>query len=453
MPEEIVMPRLSDTMQEGTIARWAKREGDPVKAGDVLMEVETDKATLELTSYHDGTIAQIVCSDGATAPVGTVVGIIALPGEALESVRVGAGPVAATETITAATPAALVSGTHANGAAHVPVPIPVAAVALADARDVKASPLARVLAEGAGIDLRALVGLGSGPGGRIVRADVEHAIEAGIATPPTPAPPATPAAPPAPVAPVAPPMPVAPTAPAIAGDGFTDQPLSRMRQAIVRGMGIAKPGIPHIYLTLEAEMDAALALRAQVNEATASDARAKLSVNDLVIKAVALALRAFPAMNAWYVDAGPDGAPRIRTWASINVGVAVSLDEGLIVPVIHHADGKSLGTIAREAKDIYDRVRAGKPGPTDLQGATFTISNLGAYGIEEFAAVIPTPQAGILAVGAAVPRAVVRDGQVVARTMMAMTISADHRVVDGAYAAQFLREVKRILEHPFALVV
>lgn len=446
MPEEIVMPRLSDTMQEGTIARWAKHEGDPVKAGDVLMEVETDKATLELTSYHDGTIAQIVIADGGTAPVGTVVGIIALPGEALESVRIGTNAVAPTN---GAAPAAVTptAAPHPDGTTHIPARIATAPVALADASDVKASPLARVLAEGAGIDLRALVGLGSGPGGRIVRADVESAIEAGITSSHAPVPPA------APVTPAAPPAPVAPLAPATPGDGFKDEPLSRMRQAIVRGMGIAKPGIPHIYLTLEAEMDAALALRAQVNEASASDARAKLSVNDLVIKAVALALRAFPAMNAWYVDAGPDGAPRIRTWTPINVGVAVSLDEGLIVPVIHHADGKSLGTIAREAKDVYDRVRAGKPGSTDLQGATFTISNLGAFGIEEFAAVIPTPQAGILAVGAAVPRAVVREGQVVARTMMAMTISADHRVVDGAYAAQFLREVKRILEHPFALVV
>ncbi len=449
MPEEIVMPRLSDTMQEGTIARWAKSEGDPVKSGDVLMEVETDKATLELTSYHDGTVAQIVIGSGGTAPVGTVVGIIALPGESVESVRVGTGPAAPAPPAPATDVA---SAAHANGAVVAPTTGAHVATALADAREVKASPLARVLAEGAGIDLRALAGHGSGPGGRIVRADVEHAIETGSAAPLAPVSPAAPVAPVAPVAPAAPIAPLAPAAPAANGDGFTDHPLSRMRQAIVRGMGIAKPGIPHIYLTLEAEMDAALALRAQVNAATAGDPKSKLSVNDFVIKAVALALRAYPAMNAWYVEAGSDGAPRIRTWAPINVGVAVSLDEGLIVPVIHDAVDKSLVAIAREAKDVYDRVRAGKPGSNDLQGATFTISNLGAYGIEEFAAVIPTPQAGILAVGAAVPRAVVRDGQIVARTMMAMTISADHRVVDGAYAAQFLREVQRILEHPFALV-
>ena len=430
MPEEIVMPRLSDTMQEGTIARWAKSEGDPVKSGDVLMEVETDKATLELTSYHDGTVAQIVIGSGGTAPVGTVVGIIALPGESVESVRVGTGPAAPAPPAPATDVA---SAAHANGAVVAPTTGAHVATALADAREVKASPLARVLAEGAGIDLRALAGHGS-------------------AAPLAPVSPAAPVAPVAPVAPAAPIAPLAPAAPAANGDGFTDHPLSRMRQAIVRGMGIAKPGIPHIYLTLEAEMDAALALRAQVNAATAGDPKSKLSVNDLVIKAVALALRAYPAMNAWYVEAGSDGAPRIRTWAPINVGVAVSLDEGLIVPVIHDAVDKSLVAIAREAKDVYDRVRAGKPGSNDLQGATFTISNLGAYGIEEFAAVIPTPQAGILAVGAAVPRAVVRDGQIVARTMMAMTISADHRVVDGAYAAQFLREVQRILEHPFALV-
>jgi pyruvate dehydrogenase E2 component (dihydrolipoamide acetyltransferase) len=451
MPEEIVMPRLSDTMQEGTIARWAKSEGDTVVSGDVLMEVETDKATLELTSYHDGTVAQIVVGTGGTAPVGTVVGIIALPGESVDSVRVstGAAVAAAPAPATATTTAP-----HTNGAVSASPATASVAVALADASKVKASPLARVLAEGAGLDLRALVGLGSGPGGRIVRADVETAIAAGIATLHA----ASTSAPSAPIVPAAPVPPIAPTplttpvAPSTSGDAFVDEPLSRMRQAIVRGMGIAKPGIPHIYLTIEAEMDAALALRAQVNDATATDPRSKLSVNDLVIKAVAVALRAYPAMNSWYVDAGSDGAPRIRTWVPINIGVAVSLDEGLIVPVIHDAVGKSLGTIAREAKEVYDRVRAGKPASTDLQGATFTVSNLGAYGIEEFAAVIPTPQAGILAVGAAVPRAVVRDGQVVARTMMAMTISADHRVVDGAYAAQFLREIRRVLEHPFALV-
>jgi len=428
MPEEIVMPRLSDTMQVGTIARWVKHEGDAVKTGDVLIEVETDKATLELTSYHDGTLAQIVIGDGGTAPVGTIVGILARVGESVASVRIATAPTQApTATVaqapTQATPAAPVQGqavaapVTAGPAAH-DVP----------AEAVKASPLARVLAEQSGVDLRILAGHGSGPGGRIVRADVEAAAHAHAQVQPA----------------------VVPVASPPSGDAFTDEPLNRMRQAITRGMGIAKPGIPHIYLTVEAEMDEALALRQQINDLSSADPRAKLSVNDLVIKASALALRTWPAVNAWFLDEAP---ARIRTWHQVNIGVAVSVDGGLIVPVIRDVPGKSLGQIARETKDVYDRVRSGKPAANDLQGATFTVSNLGAYGTEEFAAVIASPQAAILAVGAALPRAVVHDGQIVVRTTMRITLSADHRVVDGAYAAQFLKELKRLLEHPISLVL
>ena len=296
------------------------------------------------------------------------------------------------------------------------------------AEAVKASPLARVLAEQSGVDLRTLAGHGSGPGGRIVRADVEAAAHAHAQVQPT----------------------IVPVASPPSGDAFTDEPLNRMRQAIARGMGIAKPGIPHIYLTVEAEMDEALALRKQINDLSSADPRAKLSVNDLVIKASALALRTWPAVNAWFLDEAP---ARIRTWHQVNIGVAVSVDGGLIVPVIRDVPGKSLGQIARETKDVYDRVRSGKPAANDLLGATFTVSNLGAYGTEEFAAVIASPQAAILAVGAALPRAVVHDGQIVVRTTMRITLSADHRVVDGAYAAQFLKELKRLLEHPISLVL
>lgn len=428
MPEEIVMPRLSDTMQVGTIARWVKHEGDAVKTGDVLIEVETDKATLELTSYHDGTLAQIVIGDGGTAPVGTIVGILARVGESVASVRIATAPTQApTATVarapTQATPAppvqaqAVAAPVTAGPAAH-DVP----------AEAVKASPLARVLAEQSGVDLRTLAGHGSGPGGRIVRADVEAAAHAHAQVQPA----------------------VVPVASPPSGGAFTDEPLNRMRQAIARGMGIAKPGIPHIYLTVEAEMDEALALRQQINDLSSADPRAKLSVNDLVIKASALALRTWPAVNAWFLDEAP---ARIRTWHQVNIGVAVSVDGGLIVPVIRDVPGKSLGQIARETKDVYDRVRSGKPAANDLQGATFTVSNLGAYGTEEFAAVIASPQAAILAVGAALPRAVVHDGQIVVRTTMRITLSADHRVVDGAYAAQFLKELKRLLEHPISLVL
>lgn len=428
MPEEIVMPRLSDTMQVGTIARWVKHEGDAVKTGDVLIEVETDKATLELTSYHDGTLAQIVIGDGGTAPVGTIVGILARVGESVASVRIATAPTQAPTATVAQAP------TQASPAAPVQaqaVAAPVTAGPAAHdvpAEAVKASPLARVLAEQSGVDLRTLAGHGSGPGGRIVRADVEAAAHAHAQVEPA----------------------VVPVASPPSGDAFTDEPLNRMRQAIARGMGIAKPGIPHIYLTVEAEMDEALALRHQINDLSRADPRAKLSVNDLVIKASALALRTWPAVNAWFLDEAP---ARIRTWHQVNIGVAVSVDGGLIVPVIRDVPGKSLGQIARETKDVYDRVRSGKPAANDLQGATFTVSNLGAYGTEEFAAVIASPQAAILAVGAALPRAVVHDGQIVARTTMRITLSADHRVVDGAYAAQFLKELKRLLEHPISLVL
>lgn len=422
------MPRLSDTMQVGTIARWVKHEGDAVKTGDVLIEVETDKATLELTSYHDGTLAQIVIGDGGTAPVGTIVGILARVGESVASVRIATAPTQVP------TPAVAQAPTQATPAAPVQaqaVAAPVTAGPAAHdvpAEAVKASPLARVLAEQSGVDLRILAGHGSGPGGRIVRADVEAAAHAHAQVQPA----------------------VVPVASPPSGDAFTDEPLNRMRQAIARGMGIAKPGIPHIYLTVEAEMDEALALRHQINDLSSADPRAKLSVNDLVIKASALALRTWPAVNAWFLDEAP---ARIRTWHQVNIGVAVSVDGGLIVPVIRDVPGKSLGQIARETKDVYDRVRSGKPAANDLQGATFTVSNLGAYGTEEFAAVIASPQAAILAVGAALPRAVVHDGQIVVRTTMRITLSADHRVVDGAYAAQFVKELKRLLEHPISLVL
>ena len=428
MPEEIVMPRLSDTMQVGTIARWVKHEGDAVKTGDVLIEVETDKATLELTSYHDGTLAQIVIGDGGTAPVGTIVGILARVGESVASVRIATAP---TQAPTAAVAQAPTQATPAAPVQAQAVAAPVTAGPAAHdvpAEAVKASPLARVLAEQSGVDLRTLAGHGSGPGGRIVRADVEAAAHAQAQVQPA----------------------VVPVASPPSGDAFTDEPLNRMRQAIARGMGIAKPGIPHIYLTVEAEMDEALALRHQINDLSSADPRAKLSVNDLVIKASALALRTWPAVNAWFLDEAP---ARIRTWHQVNIGVAVSVDGGLIVPVIRDVPGKSLGQIARETKDVYDRVRSGKPAANDLQGATFTVSNLGAYGTEEFAAVIASPQAAILAVGAALPRAVVHDGQIVVRTTMRITLSADHRVVDGAYAAQFLKELKRLLEHPISLVL
>jgi pyruvate dehydrogenase E2 component (dihydrolipoamide acetyltransferase) len=290
------------------------------------------------------------------------------------------------------------------------------------------------MAEQSGLDLRALAGRGSGPGGRIVRRDVEEAAQRG---PAREAAPAAPAAAPAP-----------PAAPVVE-QSHEDRELTRLRQLIARNLAASKPGAPHIYLTVEVEMDAALALRRQLNDLV-QDERERISVNDLANKAVALALRKFPDLNTWYVDEKP---PKIRAFRRIDLGMGIQAEDGLLVGVIRAADTKSLTQIARESKDLYEKIRAGKRAPEDLSGATFTTSNLGQWGIDEFQAVINPPQAGILAIGAAAPKAVVRDGQVAVRTTMRATISADHRVVDGVYAARFLQELKRLLENPLSLVL
>jgi len=437
MPEEIVMPRLSDTMQEGTIARWLKKEGDAVKTGEVLMEVETDKATMELNSYHDGTLVKVLMGDGGNAPVGTVIGILAKAGETVDVSKYGSAPTteapaaaakeAAPEPALPAQAAALASPPPATAAQAEtkPTESPAPVISAGSAEDVKASPLARVMAEQIGVDLRALAGRGSGPGGRIVRQDVEQAAKQEPSTPtgtPTGAQRAAP---------------------------YEDRELNRVRQAIARNLALVKPGAPHIYLTMDVEMDAAMALRKQLNELI-PDEPSKLTVNDLVLKATALALRKYPDLNAHFLDGKP---PKLRLFSQINVTVAVPGELGLMVPVVKDVDRKPMAQIAREAKELYARVQSGKPGPDDFSGGTFAVSNLGRWGIDEFQAVINPPQVGILAIGAAAPKAVVRDGKLEARTIMRATISTDHRAVDGVYAADFLVELKRLLEHPLSLVV
>lgn len=442
MPEEIVMPRLSDTMSEGTIARWLKKEGDPVKTGEALFEVETDKATLELQSYHDGTLVKILMGDGSTAPIGTPVGILAKAGESVDPSQYAAPAAAAPPPKDSSTgggasapppapppqPAAPEKPAKGNGAGEwarpegneaprgpAPGQRPPAA-----AEDVKASPLARVMAEQSGVDLRALAGKGTGPNGRIVRQDVEGASKA------------------APQAAAAP-----------AGPDHEDRELNRVRQAIARNLALSKPGAPHIYLTMEIEMDAALALYRQLNELV-EDEQSRLTVNDLVLKATALALRKFPDLNAHFVDEKP---PKLRIFNRVNLTVAVPGEQGLMVPVVKDVDKKPLSQIAREAKELYGRIRSNKPLPDDFQGGTFAVSNLGRWGIDEFQAVINPPQVGILAIGAAAPQPVVRDGKVEIRSMMRVTISSDHRAADGVYAADFLVELKRLLERPLSLVI
>ncbi|HET7768609.1 MAG TPA: dihydrolipoamide acetyltransferase family protein [Chloroflexota bacterium] len=440
MPEEIVMPRLSDTMSEGTIARWLKKEGDSVKTGEALFEVETDKATLELQSYHDGTLVKILMGDGSTAPIGTPVGILAKEGEEGDVSQLGGGgsAQAASAAGGAAPPeppgeAAADAGGGPGGKAHgrvedakpeMPARDPGSAGSPAPAEDVKASPLARVLAEQSGVDLRSLAGKGSGPNGRIVRQDVESAARQapGQAAALTPAP---------------------------SDPESQDRELNRVRQAIARNLALSKPGAPHIYLTMEIEMDAALALYKQLNELV-EDEQSRLTVNDLVMKATALALRKYSDLNAHFMDEKP---PKLRLFNRINLTVAVPGEHGLMVPVVKDVDKKPLSQIAREAKEMYGRIRSNKPAPDDFQGGTFAVSNLGRWGIDEFQAVINPPQVGILAIGAASPQPVARDGKVEIRSMMRVTISADHRAVDGVYAADFLVELKRLLEHPLSLVI
>ncbi|MBI2916429.1 MAG: 2-oxo acid dehydrogenase subunit E2 [Chloroflexi bacterium] len=398
------MPQLGFDMRQGTVVRWLKQPGDIVAKGEPLLEVETDKAVVEVEAFASGVLGQIVVGEGQTAPVGQVIGLIAAPGEAV-------APVAA-----AAKPAAALAGAPLPS---VPAPAPAAAPPPTDGRT-RASPLARRLAEEHGIDLAQLVG--SGPGGRVVREDVEKAVAQKAKAPVAEAPKAAPAVP----------------TPAVAA-------LSPMRQAIARRMAQSKREAPHFYLSMDMDMTEAQRLRRQLNEALGDDSH--VSINDMIVKAAALALAKFPYMNASYTENG------VVRHEKINVGVAIALDDGLIAPAVVDCGAKGLVQIARETRDLAERAKGGKLKPEEYAGPTFTVSNLGMYEVEKFIAIISPPQAAILAVGAVRQRPVVRDGQIVVAEMMTATLSSDHRVTDGAQAARFLAEVKRLLEHPVALLV
>ncbi|NNJ08857.1 2-oxo acid dehydrogenase subunit E2 [Chloroflexales bacterium ZM16-3] len=435
---EVTMPRLSDTMSEGTVGRWLKKVGEAVAVGEIIAEIETDKATMELESFDAGTLQKIVIPEGKMVPIGEVIAYI---GE-------GVLPAEAAPAPAAAAPAA------APAAAAPPVPV---ANGTEDAR-VKASPLAKRIANDLGVDLRQVEG--SGPGGRIVKEDVE-AVAAGKPRP-APAPAPAPVAPAAPAAPTAPAAPATPAAPADASQVTPDSrlptpdsrfpaptvtPMSRMRKAIARAMNDSKPGVPHIYVTMEIDMDAAMALREQI---VASGT--KVSVNDLVVKAAAKVLRAVPAVNASYA-AGEDGQPAIARHPAVHVSVAVALPDGLVAPVVRDADKKSVGTISAEIRDMAARARDGKIKPNELDGATFQVTNLGMFGVVEFGSIITVPQAASLAVGAVRKVPVVRGDQIVIGQVMNVTISVDHRVVDGAVAAEYLKELKALLEAPMSILI
>ncbi|MEA2188805.1 MAG: hypothetical protein QOK16_3816 [Solirubrobacteraceae bacterium] len=433
MPD-IVMPRLSDSMEEGTILKWLKADGDDVRRGDPLAEIETDKATLTYESDADGVLS-IVAPPGETLPIGSVIARLrgegATDAPAADSESESAGP-PAPEPADDAKPAQPAS-------APVAVPATPPATAPADVNGrVKASPLARRIAREQGIDLRAVTG--SGPGGRIVKADVEDAAR-GAAAPPKPQPA------PQPPPPEPQPAPVAAARPSETGTAKGDvtvQELTRTQRIIARRMAESKATIPEFTLRSEIDMEACVQLRSEL-KALGGDASVP-SYNDVVIKASALALREFPRANGSYRDGS------FELHSRVNVGVAVAAPDALVVPTVRDADTKSLREIAAETRVLAERVRAGTITPPELSGGTFTVSNLGMYGVTDFTAVINPPQAAILAVGALAPRAVVRDGELVARHTMGVTLACDHRILYGADAAEFLARIRALLERPLALL-
>lgn len=460
------MPRLSDSMEEGTILRWLKRDGDRVARGEEIAEIETDKATMTYESDADG-VLQIVAEEGATLPIGAVIARLLGEGEAPSGNGAGAasapaaepvappeppgesahgqqaGPRAVADAHSADAVAPTVTGAPGDGERDTLAPSGAAPPAPSgpDGARIKASPVARRVARDRGIDLRALTG--SGPGGRIVRADVEAAAH-DVAPAPAPAPggPAG-AAPTAPAARTA----VSGTVTERAtnrGDVVTTEP-SRAQQVIARRMAESRATIPSFEVTTEVDMSEAVKLRAQL-KAIAGDAPAP-SYNDMVVKACALALREHPRVNGAYKD----GA--FEQYGRINVGIAVAARESLVVPVVFDADEKSLGEIARETRALAAKVRENTITPPEVSGGTFTVSNLGMYGVAHFTAVINPGQAAILAVGELAERPVVRDGAVVPGHVMAMTLASDHRILYGADAALFLRRVRELLEQPLALAL
>ena len=492
------MPKMSDTMEEGVLVSWLAEEGAAVSAGDVIAQVETDKATMDLEVYDDGVLLKRVVGEGDSVPIGALIAVLGKEGESVDDVVGQYGgdgaasgapsppaseedqpapggpegdveptaeaidapapsvqPVGGDGSAGSATPPAggggagrgdaAPGGTTAEGYGHRPdasEPQAGAATGGADGGRVKASPLARRMAEEGGLDLARVQG--SGPDGRVVKRDVEAALAGGAAAPP-PAPAAAPAARSAQPVEVQASRPSAPTpAPATAEAGGTDLRITQMRKTIARRLAQSKFTAPHFYLTVDVRMEAAMAFRADLNAVAAERDLGKVSVNDLVTKACASALGRHPMVNASYLE--DEGV--IRQHASAHVAVAVAVPEGLLTPVVRNADAKGLAQIAAETRDLAGRARDGALDPSEYAGSTFTTSNLGMFGIAEFTAIVNPPNACILAIGAIRDVPVVEGGAVVPGRVMTVTLSCDHRVVDGATGAAFLGDVQSLLEEP-----
>jgi len=419
---EVVMPSMGADMTEGSIARWLKGEGDEVKRGDVLAEVETDKAVVEMEAYASGLLRKVIVPEGVTVPVGQVIAFIGNADDPLPEV---AAPTAGSgQGISAPSSAPAQQAAPAQPAAA-PEPQPAPAPQRPPGERIKASPLARKLAAEKGVDLQSVAG--TGPGGRIVKADIEAAASAPSTAGPTVATGAAQAPQPAP----------------LAGE---DIPLTNMRRAIARTVVKSKTEAPDFWVTVSIDMTGAMALRSQLNNALA-DEGVKISVNDMILKAVALSIEKYPKWNTSF-----DG-DKLTGHENINIGVAIALEQGLMVPAILRCQGKSLKQLAQEAHDLGRRARSGGLSQAELTGGTFSISNLGMFGIDEFSAIMMPPQPGILAVGAVIKTPVVRDDEIVAAQIMKATLTVDHRVADGAEAAVFVNEIRRLLEHPLALLL
>ncbi|ORX16775.1 dihydrolipoamide acetyltransferase [Mycolicibacterium wolinskyi] len=390
------MPRLSDTMEEGVIIAWHKNIGDRVERGDILAEIETDKAIMELESYDEGILERMLAGEGDRVPIGIPIAVI------------GDGSGASTEPVGAPTPAPAPAATP-------PAPAPAPAAPQASGDRPKASPLARKIAAENGVDLAAVTG--SGPGGRIIRKDVENVRPAETPAAPTP----------------------------VEGD-FDAVPLTTLQRVAAKRLTESKQTAPHFYLTAAVDVTALLAFRETVNDSLRAADGPKVSVNDFIVRAVASALRSNPGVNVSF------GGDVLLHHHGVHIGVAVAVEAGLVVPVVRDADRKSVSQIAVETKEMAGRARIGKLRADEMSGGTFTISNLGMFGIEQFAAVINPPEAAILAVGAATDELRLIDGEVVARKILRLTLSADHRAIDGATGAVFLRDLTTLLENPLRIV-
>ena len=415
---KVVMPKLSEAMESGKVIKWIKKEGDRVEGGEIIAEIETDKADIELEAFGSGVLRKIVVPAGDRAPVGGLIAVIADAADDIAGLLAGApAPPAAAAPPPPVSPAppprVVAPPPPPRPIAPAPAPVPVAV----PGGRVKASPLAKKVAARSGVDLRLVQG--SGPGGRIVRRDVEAALTAA----PSPTPQTVPLAP---------------------GVEYQDVPLSSIRAAIARRMPLAKAPVPHFYVTVEIAMDRAWELREELN---ALEGQPKISVTDMIVKACVLALTRHPGVNASFQGES------IRVNYRVHMGLAVALDEGLITPVLRNCEAKSLAQIAVESRDLIERARSRKLRAPELSGATFSVSNLGMFDVDEFSAIINPPEGAILAVGAIKVVPVVEEGRIGMGRRMKVTLSCDHRVMDGAMGARFLQTLKQFLEEPLRLLV